>query len=77
MSVYRTPAARRAELERFGSRVRVLRLAAGLTQQELADACGLNRVTLVRIEGGLHDFGSSRVRALAEALGVVPGSLWE
>ncbi|MFC7500897.1 helix-turn-helix domain-containing protein [Nocardioides sp. GCM10030258] len=65
------------EVSRLAGRVRALRVAAGLTQQEVADAIGVNRVTVARLEAGLHDLGSSRLGALAEALGVEPGAFWE
>ena len=42
--------------QRIGQRVKALRLAAGLSQQELADRAGLNRTHIGRIEDGA--FGS-------------------
>lgn len=65
------------EVVRLAGRVRELRVAAGLTQQEVADSIGMNRVTVARLEAGLHDLGSSRLGALAEVLGVEPGAFWE
>jgi transcriptional regulator with XRE-family HTH domain len=68
---------RNPDLVRLGSRVRGLRQAAGLTQQQLADAISMTRVTLVRFEAGDTDLGSSRLFTLARALGVEPAQLLE
>lgn len=65
------------ELARVGARVRELRLQRGLTQEQLSDEAGLHRVSLNKLENGRADLGVSRVRALAEALGVAPGELFE
>ena len=62
----------------FGQRVRELRLAADLTQQQLADRAKINRVHLTYIEGGRQGRNPSyeTVRRLAEALGVGPEKLF-
>lgn len=65
------------ELARLGGQVRALRLARGLTQQQLADVVGLHRVNLNKFEHGRTDLGVSHLRGLAEALGVEPGRLFE
>lgn len=70
-------AQRAGEMARIGARVRELRKARGLTQQELSDVVGLHRVNLNKFENGRADLGVSRVRALAGALGVGPGQLFE
>lgn len=66
---------RAAELRQIGTRVQALRKAANLTQAELADAAGLHRVNVSRLEHGLVDIGVSRLRALARALKVDPSDL--
>ena len=71
------PQPRAEELVRLGARVRQLRLARSLTQQQLADAIDVHRVNLNRFENGRSDLGVSRVRALAKALDVAPDSLFE
>ena len=43
----------------LGARVRALRETAGLTQENLAQAAGLGRITLVRLEKGNHTRPSS------------------
>lgn len=59
-----------------GERVRDLRLAAFLTQRELAEQVGIKIERLSRLENG-RQTGMYRttLRALAEALGVEPGEL--
>ena len=52
-----------------GSRIRQLREAARLTQEELATAAGIGRVTLVRIENGQQSPRYETLVALAGALG--------
>ncbi len=47
----------------------MLRLAAGLTQSELADAAGVSRDAVGAAESGRHDPHVSTLRALAAALG--------
>lgn len=49
-----------------------LRRAAVLTQQELAEAAGLDATNLSQIELGLQRPRISTIRKLAHALGVAP-----
>ena len=53
---------------RMGNRVRNLRKQTGMTQQQLAAAAGIGRVTLVRIENGSYSPRFSTLDALAQAL---------
>ncbi len=48
--------------------LRPMRKAAHLTQQELADKCGINRVTLARIETEACKPSFDSLRAIARAL---------
>ena len=66
----------------LGERLRALRDSAGLTQEELAQAANIGRVTLVRLENGEQTPRGKTLAAIAEALGkrvsdvlVEPGSL--
>jgi transcriptional regulator with XRE-family HTH domain len=68
--------ARQEALVALGHRVRELRLARSMTQQQLADATGLHRVSVNKLEHGLLDVGVSNVAALAAALGVEPNALF-
>src|SRR3954471_23061762 len=55
-----------------GRRLRALREAAGLTQLQLAAASGLTHEAISRRETGRHAASADTVRALAQALRVVP-----
>ena len=46
-----------------------------MTQEELAKAAGVNRVTIAKIEAGVVDPYPSTVRKLAVALGMEPREL--
>ena len=54
----------------FGARVRELRLAAGLTQEDLAARCGLFRTYMSRIETGHANPTLTMIYALATSLAV-------
>jgi len=55
--------------------VRRLRLAAGLSQEALADVCGYHRTYVGGIERGERNITIATLEALAGALGVAPQSL--
>jgi transcriptional regulator with XRE-family HTH domain len=55
--------------ETLGARLREMRLAAGATQEELASAAGIGRVTLARIELGEQSPRYETLVALSSALG--------
>jgi DNA-binding XRE family transcriptional regulator len=55
--------------ESIGNRLRELRKAAGITQDGLAAAAGIGRVTLVRIESGEQSPRLETLAALSAALG--------
>jgi transcriptional regulator with XRE-family HTH domain len=54
---------------RFGARIRELRLARGLTQEDLAEHCGLFRTYMSRIETGVANPTLAMIEALATSLG--------
>jgi DNA-binding XRE family transcriptional regulator len=55
----------------FGERLKRARLAAGMTQQELADACGLTNAMISKCESGLTDAVlAPNLFAMADALRV-------
>ncbi len=54
----------------FGAKLRAARDKAGLTQQQLADRVGINRVVLARWETDAREPSIGSVLALAEALGI-------
>jgi DNA-binding XRE family transcriptional regulator len=59
----------------LGRRIRDARQTAGMTQQDLASAAGIGRVTLVRIEKGEQSPRYETLAALAKALGRPFGEL--
>src|SRR5712692_2884225 len=57
------------------ARLRSVRQRKALTQQELAEKAGVNRVTIARLEGGVDEPRPATLRKLAAALGVEPANL--
>lgn len=56
--------------KQFGERVRALRLAIGLSQEELAFKSGMHRTYLGGIERGERNPSLKNIAAVAKALGV-------
>lgn len=56
--------------QRLGARIRALRLAAGLTQAELARRTGIHRPNIARVEAGRHTPSLETLARLANAIGV-------
>jgi len=56
--------------KQFGERVRALRLAIGLSQEELAFKSGMHRTYLGGIERGERNPSLKNIAAIAKALGV-------
>jgi transcriptional regulator with XRE-family HTH domain len=71
----RRPVHEAALLQAFGSRVRQMRLSAGLSQLALADLAGVHPTYLSGIERGLRNVSLINVFALARALDVDPSHL--
>jgi transcriptional regulator with XRE-family HTH domain len=65
----------RSFIQRFGQRVRVLRIQRGLSQEALADAARLHRTHISLIERGERSMRLETLAALALALGVQPSEL--
>ena len=61
----------------FGDRIRELRLAMGMTQEDLADRCGLFRTYMSRIETGNANPTLTMIHALAASLRVPVAVLFE
>ena len=55
---------------RLGARLRELRVAAGLTQAELARRTGIHRPNIARVEAGRHTPSLETLARLAQAIGV-------
>ena len=62
--------------KRFGERVRELRLARGLSQEELAFKAGMHRTYLGGIERGERNPALKNISAIAEALGISLSTLF-
>lgn len=72
-----TPTQRSQILKRFGAMIRQLRQRAGLSQEKLADAAGLDRTYVGGIERGERNVALINIVRLAKALGVPPHRLLE
>lgn len=59
----------------FAANVRRLRVAAGLSQEALADRAGLHRTYISSIERAERNVSLQNIFAIAEALGVNPDVL--
>lgn len=59
----------------FGQRVRSLRIEKGVSQEELADRCGVHRTYMGRIERGETNITLTNIHKVARGLGVSPASL--
>lgn len=59
----------------IGSRIRELRLEAGMTQEQLAEAARVTRVCIVSVEGGKQNISMDIVVRIAGALAVSPERL--
>lgn len=60
---------------RFGLKVRERRNSLGLTQDELAAACELDRTYIGGVERGERNVSLPNIHKIAKALGVAPGTL--
>jgi transcriptional regulator with XRE-family HTH domain len=63
--------------QKFGERVRILRKRVGLSQEELASACGLHRTYVGAVERGERNVSLLNIINLAHALRVSPAKLLE
>jgi transcriptional regulator with XRE-family HTH domain len=64
-----------AYLAQLGHHLKVLRVKAGLTQEQLAERAGLHRTFIGRLERGESGINVERLPDLAGALGVEPSEL--
>ena len=62
--------------QRFGLRVKELRLASGLSQEAFADHASISRSYMSRIERGMANPSLEAIEGLADALDVDPSELF-
>ncbi len=61
----------------LADRIRELRLAKGLSQEALADVCGLHRTYIGSVERGERNISIDNIERIALSLGVSPSKLLE
>lgn len=61
----------------FGARIRYFRLKIGLSQEELAERCGLDRAYVGGIERGERNPSLKNISIIATALQVPIGALFD
>lgn len=62
-------------LQKFGTRLRELRLAREVSQEKLADDAGLHRTYVSSVERGERNISLLNIERLSIALGVAPAEL--
>lgn len=67
-----TPARELAQRLSFGASLRLIRANAGLTQEELAHAAGLDRTYIGSVENGRRNISLKAMWQLADALQISP-----
>ena len=65
-----------SHLKSFGRQLRSLRLAKGISQEELADLSGLHRTYIGSVERGERNLSLINIWRLAGALGCSPADLF-
>jgi transcriptional regulator with XRE-family HTH domain len=61
----------------FGARLRELRKQAGMSQESLAHACGLDRTYVGGVERGERNVSLLNIHRIAAALGVSPREFFD
>lgn len=61
----------------FGERVRELRRARGVSQEDFADSCGVHRTYMSGIERGLRNISIESLVKIARGLEVPVGALFD
>lgn len=59
-----------SDLQTIAGRIKLTRKNLGMTKRELAEKMGLHETSIAKYELGKVDFPVSRIRELAEILGV-------
>lgn len=61
----------------IGRRIRLHRLAKGMSQMEVASLCGITFQQIQKYENGTNRVGGSRLQQIANALGVAPAVFFD
>lgn len=64
-------------LERFGARLKALRIAAGLSQEQVGLECDLSQTYISEVEGGKRNISLLNIRRIAKILGVPLSRLFD
>ena len=75
MGRVRTPRELRDAAE-IGLKISRLRLSRHMTQEQLAEKIGVDRITMLRLENGKRIPDATTIIALSEALSVAPGEFF-
>jgi len=67
----------KTEQEKLGQKIREQRVVIGLSQEELADACGLHRTYIGSVERGERNISFQNIVVIARALSISPSILIE
>jgi len=70
-------AQRSSVTEKFGQQIKTLRKARNLSQEDLAELCGLDRTYISGIERGIRNVSLRNIEVLAHALEVTLADLFE
>jgi len=60
----------------LGDTIREIRLERGLTQQEVADFCQMERTFIITVEKGRKNASGRTLILIAAALGILPAELF-
>ena len=63
-------------LELLGRTVREIRTEKRLTQEEVAEMCGVNRTFIIAVEKGRQNASAMSLIKISSALGVLPAELF-
>ncbi len=63
--------------EVVGANIREIRLSLNLSQEKLADLCGIHRTYLSDVERGNRNISIDNIEKIAKALDVLPATLLE
>jgi len=63
--------------EKLGQKIREKRLELGISQEQLANDCGLHRTYIGSVERGERNISLQNIASIAKALSITPSQLLE